>query len=164
MTCVRATIRTATAADYPAFTSLFGELGLEERTPSVDRWTRELMFHTLVAEHAGAVRGYVSFCRLGKLGHVRNLVVSRDARNAGVGKTLLHASAASLRAAGAVEWHLHVRADNAAAIRLYEAHGYRALGQREDYYQDGAAALRYSRRLRDRMPERALPAALGPVA
>lgn len=123
---MRASIRSATAADYPAFSFLFEQLGLEERTPSADRWTSELMFHTLVAEHAGAVRGYVSFYRLGKLGHVRNLVVSRDARGLGVGKLLMQATAKALRAAGASEWHLNVKANNVAAIRLYEGLGMRA--------------------------------------
>lgn len=122
---MRPSIRTATIADYPAIARLFGELE-GDPTPTFARWATDLMPHTLVAEHAGDVRGYVSFSQLGELGHVRNLVVAREARNTGLGRTLMDASAAALRAAGATEWHLNVHADNAAAIHLYEKLGLRA--------------------------------------
>ena len=84
------------------------------------------MFQTLVADDGARVQGYVCFSRLGRLGHVRNLVVSRDARNRGVGHALMQASAKALRAAGVAEWHLNVTPDNEPAIRLYEKLGLRA--------------------------------------
>ena len=40
-----------------------------------------------------------------------------------------------------------MRADNAAAIRFYERRGYRPIGRREDYYEDGTTALLYARDL-----------------
>ncbi len=40
---------------------------------------------------------------------------------------------------------LEVRIDNAPAIALYEKSGYRSFGAVEDYYQDGAAALRFEK-------------------
>ena len=106
--------------------SLFRELELDDPIPSADRWASELMHHTLVADDGGGVKGYVNFYRLGQLGHVRNLVVTQDARNRGVGHRLMTASKAALRAAGAGEWHLNVKASNAAAIHLYEKLGMRA--------------------------------------
>ena len=118
-------VRAASAADYPAFATLFRELGLDDPTPSIDRWTSDLMRQTLVADDGG-VRGYVNFYQLGNAGHVRNLVVAPDARNLGVGHTLMTASAKSLRSGGASEWHLNVKAHNAAAIHLYEKLGMRA--------------------------------------
>jgi ribosomal protein S18 acetylase RimI-like enzyme len=42
---------------------------------------------------------------------------------------------------------LEVRYDNASAIALYEKMGYRQFGQYERYYEDGAAALRFEKRL-----------------
>ena len=38
-----------------------------------------------------------------------------------------------------------MRYDNAAAIALYEKWGFRQFGEHEDYYADGAAALRYEK-------------------
>jgi GNAT superfamily N-acetyltransferase len=119
-------VRAATAADYPAFRSLFHELDPGDPAPSFSRWTTELMAQTLVADDGARVQGYVCFSRLGRLGHVRNLVVTRDARNRGVGHALMAASAAALRAAGVAEWHLNVTLDNEPAIHLYEKLGLRA--------------------------------------
>jgi ribosomal protein S18 acetylase RimI-like enzyme len=42
---------------------------------------------------------------------------------------------------------LHVDAENAGAIRLYESGGYRLEGRQENYYARGRAALIYSKRL-----------------
>jgi ribosomal protein S18 acetylase RimI-like enzyme len=42
---------------------------------------------------------------------------------------------------------LHVDAENADAIRLYEKHGYRYENKQEDYYAPGHAALIYAKRL-----------------
>jgi GNAT superfamily N-acetyltransferase len=123
---MRTAVRAATAADYPAFTSLFHELDPGDAAPSLARWTTELMAQTLVADDGGRVQGYVCFSRLGRLGHVRNLVVTRDARNRGVGHALMSASAAAMRAAGVAEWHLNVEPGNEPAIRLYEKLGLRA--------------------------------------
>ena len=122
---MRVLVRSATTADYFAFATLFRELGTGEPTPTVERWLGDLMHHTLVADD-GVVRGYVNFERLGNAGHVRNLVVAPDARQRGVGNALMTASADALRAAGASEWHLNVKAHNAAAIQLYEKLGMRA--------------------------------------
>jgi len=44
---------------------------------------------------------------------------------------------------------LEVRADNARAIALYEERGYEKFGTVADYYEDGASALRYRKRLVD---------------
>lgn len=119
-------IRAATIADYPAFATLFRELGIDDPTPSLDRWSAELVHHTLVAADAGEVLGYVNFYRLGDAAHVRNLVVAPGARNRGLGRQLMTAAARALREAGVREWHLNVKADNAAAIHLYEQLGMRA--------------------------------------
>lgn len=123
VTITMTTIRAAATADYPAFAGLFRELGIADPTPSQDRWTRDLATGTLVDERGGAVVGYVSFYKLADAGHVRNLVVAREARRGGVGRALMHAAAERLRAAGVREWHLNVNVENAAAIALYESLG-----------------------------------------
>ncbi len=43
---------------------------------------------------------------------------------------------------------LEVRSRNRRAIALYERQGYRRFGRIEDYYEDGATALRYEKLFR----------------
>ncbi len=116
-------IRGARPHDYDRFATLFRELGIDDPAPDARRWTRELAHHTLVSERAGRIEGYVTFIGLSQVGHVRNLVVAPDARGTGVGRALMNAAAAALRRRGIREWHLDVKIDNVAAIRLYEELG-----------------------------------------
>lgn len=113
-------IRGATRADYGTFATLFRELGTDDATPTIDRWTSDLVRETLISERDGKVLGYVSFYTLSEAGHVRNLVVAPEARNDGIGDELMRAAANAMRARGIGEWHLNVKRDNEPAIRLYE--------------------------------------------
>ncbi|WOJ90084.1 GNAT family N-acetyltransferase [Methylocapsa polymorpha] len=63
----------------------------------------------------------------------------------GLGRFLLGASERAAKARGAVAMRLEVRVDNARAIELYKKNGYRSFAAVEDYYQDGAAALRFEK-------------------
>ena len=65
----------------------------------------------------------------------------------GLGKALLAACEQAALRRGAERIVLEVRADNARAIALYEARGYTKFASIADYYEDGAAALRYEKRL-----------------
>jgi len=75
--------------------------------------------------------------------YIQTLEVDPEARRRGVGGALLDGIEGSARGAGAALIRLHVEAANAAAIRLYEAQGYRCEGRRENYYPEGRAALLY---------------------
>jgi ribosomal protein S18 acetylase RimI-like enzyme len=68
-------------------------------------------------------------------------------RGRGVGRELLGRIESSARRAGAGLIWLHVEETNAAALRLYEAQGYRCEGRQENYYPQGRAALIYLKRL-----------------
>lgn len=103
----------------------------------------------LVADSGGVLIGYVLVltrrkCRAARL---YSLAVAPAVAGQGVGARLLHAGEAAARFRGAEEMRLEVRADNHAAIRLYERRGYVPIGRREDYYADGMSALRYARDL-----------------
>ncbi len=118
-------IRGATRDDYPAFATLFRELGIDDPTPTVDRWVSDLARETLVSEHAGRIAGYVSFYTLREAGYVRNLVVAPDMRKRGIGAELMQAAAGELRSRGVGMWHLNVKCDNEPAIKLYDGLGMR---------------------------------------
>ena len=80
-------------------------------------------------------------CRSGTAAYIQTIEVAPDRRGQGIGGELLRRVEGSARAAGAWQIWLHVDAENAAAIRLYEANGYRIEGRRENYYPLGRAAL-----------------------
>jgi [ribosomal protein S18]-alanine N-acetyltransferase len=76
-----------------------------------------------------------------------SIAVDPVARGAGLGLALLRAAERAARARGADEMRLEVRADNRAAIALYEREGYARFGRRRRYYEDGADALRFAKPL-----------------
>jgi ribosomal-protein-alanine N-acetyltransferase len=59
-----------------------------------------------------------------------------DHRRTGLARAALSAFEAEARACGAATAHLEVAADNAAALGLYAAAGYRRSGLRRGYYRD----------------------------
>jgi ribosomal protein S18 acetylase RimI-like enzyme len=65
----------------------------------------------------------------------------------GLGRKLLAACETDAAERGAESLVLEVRADNARAIALYDRRDYVKFGTSPDYYEDGASALRYEKRL-----------------
>jgi len=63
------------------------------------------------------------------------------------GKRLIAACEEEAARRGAESLVLEVRADNARAITLYDERGYVKFATIPDYYEDGASALRYEKRL-----------------
>ena len=80
-------------------------------------------------------------------GYVVTLDVASACRGQGIGHALMQAVEALAQDAGAVEVRLHVSAQNAAAIRLYERLGYRRERQVNGFYGAGGDALIYRRPL-----------------
>lgn len=150
-------IRRASADDYSAYVAMFRELEIEDPIPSAARFTGELLAKILIYERAGTPIGYVLFDRLAANGYVRNLVVSPGARGGGIGAALMTAAAAELRTRGADDqWHLNVKVDNTAAIRLYER-----LGMRVEH---ASTALRLAWAHVDQLPADTAPVSVLPVA
>ncbi|WP_303731113.1 GNAT family N-acetyltransferase [Paracoccus solventivorans] len=69
------------------------------------------------------------------------LAVAPEARGQGEGRALVRRFLKDCSARGAVAVFLEVAADNAAAIGLYRATGWRQVGQRRSYYAPGLDAL-----------------------
>lgn len=116
-------VREALPGDHAAFLRLFPELAVEDPLPDLDKFVRELMPTMLVLERAGRVDGYTYFQLLGEMAYVRHLVTAPEARRTGVARALLAAVFERGRAGRCTTSCLNVKADNAAAIALYERVG-----------------------------------------
>ena len=66
-----------------------------------------------------------------------NITVSPDYQQQGWGRIMLDALALWARSLGAQWLWLEVRVSNTRAIAIYEAHGYRRVGLRKNYYPAG---------------------------
>jgi ribosomal protein S18 acetylase RimI-like enzyme len=104
---------------------------------------------TWIAEENGQIAGFaiVEWSKSKVTAYIQTIEVAPEMRGRGVGRELLGRIESSARHAGADLIWLHVEEVNAAAIRLYEAQGYRCEGRQEDYYPLGRAALIYGKRL-----------------
>jgi ribosomal-protein-alanine acetyltransferase len=103
----------------------------------------------MVARFGERVAGYalISTRRGGRAARIYSLAVDPAQGRRGVGRALLQACERYARARHCETLRLEVRYDNAAAIALYEKMGYRPFGHHEGYYEDGATALRFEKRL-----------------
>ncbi|MEO6775261.1 MAG: GNAT family N-acetyltransferase [Kofleriaceae bacterium] len=117
-------IRGAVEDDYPSFVRLFGELSIPDPTPPRDRYVAQIVSRMLVAREGDLVIGYAIWRAYGTTAHVPNVVVDPAWRGRRVGQRLLERVRELACAAGCTRWYLNVKADNAAAIRLYERCGF----------------------------------------
>lgn len=88
----------------------------------------------LVAEQNGEVVGYMGFHDVVGEGFVTNVAVSPACRRQGVASALIAAAQDICRDRGITRLALEVRESNAAAIALYERHGFCADGRRPRFY------------------------------
>ncbi len=97
-----------------------------------------------------AMRGVgFAICRvMGTESELLSIGVSPAYRRRGVACSLLRVAMERCLLAGARAMFLEVATDNLAAQRLYEAHGFRRVGIRPDYYQhaDGSRSNAYTMR------------------
>ena len=87
----------------------------------------------------------------GLFAYIQTIEVLPEMRGRGAGDELMRRMEESARERGAGAIWLHVEAQNAGAIRLYEAHGYKCEGRQENYYARGRAGLIYRKPLEARM-------------
>lgn len=130
-------------------------VALENATFTLDRmrvrqWQRHLDSATakvLVAVRERRIVGAaVIFHRRGSdIARLYSIAVAASERGSGIGAQLLEAVEQDARRPAPRRLRLEVRVDNVAAQHLYERHGYRRIGIRRGYYEDGADALRYEK-------------------
>lgn len=138
------TIRPAQAGDLSAL------IALEARFPtdrlgraSWRRFIRGPRAEVWVADGNGIVAGdaVLLYRHNSHRARLYSLVVDAAHTGQGIGRALLHACEQAARQRGCRELVLEVRPANAAAIGLYDSAGYRAIGQRAGFYEDGSTAL-----------------------
>ncbi len=144
-------LRPAHPADLDAL------VALEQATFDTDRvprrqWRRHLASSSarvLVATERGALLGaaLLFFRRGGRVARLYSIAIAASARGRGLGRRLLDAGERAARTGGATALRLEVRQDNRGAIALYESQGYSRIGEKVGYYEDGASAWRYEKRL-----------------
>ncbi len=148
-------VRDAAIDDLDAIVTLENDSFPEDR---VSR--RSFAYHLRAPERPviaatvdGALAGYVLIAlrKRGRSLRICTLAVDPRFGRRGIGAALLAAAETFARRHNRQAVTLEVRYDNRPAIALYEKCGYRLFGEHEDYYADGATALRY-RKVLDRRP------------
>lgn len=103
------------------------------------------------AEEGGAMTGFTivqwTHEDTQTIAYIQTLEVAPTHRKQGIASELLRRLESSATTAGAQVIWLHVAESNAAAIHLYQAHGYQPQGREEDYYGPGIPASVYSKSL-----------------
>ena len=102
------------------------------------RWYRAAVDGTPGGEE---IVGYAGLAVIDGTGDVQTVAVRRDRQGTGLGAVLLDALLAEAADRACSEVLLEVRADNAAALALYEKRGFVRIAERPRYYSDGVAAL-----------------------
>lgn len=133
-------LREMTWRDIPTLATLEPELFPDDAW-SQQTWWAELALRPrrcyVVAEQGGALVGYAGVNRGGEVADVMTIAVAPPARGQGLGKVLMDWLIGAARRDGARHLMLEVRADNAAAQRLYSGTGFEMLSVRRKYYQPG---------------------------
>jgi ribosomal-protein-alanine acetyltransferase len=149
-------LRTAVSDDLDALVAIENEAFDADRISRrsfrylLSRQTAEI----IVADLDGAICGYamILFRNGTSLARLYSIAVGSQARGKGFAKRLLEAAEQRAFSHDRVILRLEVREDNAPAIALYKAHGYRAIGRYADYYEDHSDALRFEKLLRGGVP------------
>ncbi|HSE12053.1 MAG TPA: GNAT family N-acetyltransferase [Rudaea sp.] len=144
-------IRRAVPADLPAL------LALERSAFTTDHLSpRQYRQHLdsptalvlAAVDHGGLLGKAVVFFRSDSdVARLYSIAVAEEARGRGIGEALLARAERAAHQRGVTRMRLEVRQDNASAMRLYERRGYLRFAARPGYYEDGADAWRYEKKL-----------------
>ncbi len=130
-------------------------LALQASWPALPRWTHSHLVQALegtrerivVLEEDGRTFGFGAVRLVPPEAEVTIVAVDPERLRRGLARLLLARLHELAREGGCEISGLEVSAANAAAIALYESSGYRVVGRRPKYYNDGSDALLMSLRL-----------------
>jgi ribosomal-protein-alanine N-acetyltransferase len=94
-----------------------------------------------LVESGGRAVGFALFQLLPGAAELLRVAVTPDARRRGLARAALAEALRSLAGDGRPTCYLEVRSGNRPALALYEALGFRTLGLRRAYYENGEDAL-----------------------
>jgi ribosomal protein S18 acetylase RimI-like enzyme len=144
-------IRKAEGGDLDAL------IALEHRVFATDRLSRRSLqrfitspnAEVVVAQEKDELAGIaiVLFRPRSLIARLYSIAVAPHAGRRGIASLLLDAAEAAALARGCTRMRLEVHHDNHAAISRYRKSGYREFGRIPAYYEDGAEALRFEKRL-----------------
>lgn len=106
---------------------------------SVASWARALVLRD--RHRPGRVLGYVCYWTLEGEMEIQNIAVRPEDRRAGGAWHLMTAAMKDATERGCLNAWLEVRPTNRSAITLYERWGFRPVGRRRMYYEDGEDAI-----------------------
>jgi ribosomal-protein-alanine acetyltransferase len=109
----------------------------------------------LVARIGSEVAGYciVLFRAGASTARLYSIATAPGVAGQGIGRALIEAAERAAVEQGKRSLRLEVRQDNKRAVAIYERAGFRSVGSKPDYYQDGMAALRMEKLLTRREHE-----------
>ncbi len=140
MSVVAPTVRELRWTDLPALAALERDLFAHDAWAE-PTWWAELAGRPrrdyLVLTDADGVLGYAGLDHGGEVADVMTIAVAPRAQGRGFGRLLLAELEQRAQTRGATHVILEVRADNVAALGLYERSGYAVLSTRRRYYQPG---------------------------
>lgn len=123
-------------------------LAIEQDVFGPTAWSAESFWGELarsdryyVAAGIDEVLGYAGLWLVPPDADVQTIAVSAAAQGRGLGRVLLGHLVDEARARGCRRLQLEVRADNDAAVRLYESAGFTIVRRRPRYYPDFSDAL-----------------------
>jgi ribosomal-protein-alanine N-acetyltransferase len=144
-------IRAAEPGDLDAI------LALELAVFSTDRLSRRSLRAFIASPHRPllvaisneGLAGYalIALRRREAVARLYSIAVDRRSGRRGIGRALMAACERYAREHGRRALRLEVRADNGPAIALYERLGFHQFGHYDNYYADGAKALRFEKQL-----------------
>jgi len=136
---------------------------LEKAAFDRDIFTEEQIEYLLTRAHATvfvleqegfvAAAAYMLWRASLAIGRLYNIVVDPSQQGQGLGARLLEECELEAARRDCKQVSLEVRTDNAAAIKLYEKHGYRVASRVADYYEDGSPALKMIKDLTVTVPD-----------
>jgi len=140
-----------TDADLPAV------MEIERETFPHDAWSEGMMRgelddqprtrHYVVAETGGRIVGYAGLAVAADQADVQTIAVLESHRGTGLGGAMLTELLQEARRRGAREIFLEVREDNPVARGVYTRFGFKEIGTRRRYYDDGTDAIMMTRKL-----------------
>lgn len=93
--------------------------------------------------HNGKLKliSYIVFWLVSDEAHILNIAVHPEYLRRGIATELMFFSMANMQEMGAIDIFLEVRSSNVAANRLYKSLGFKDIGLRKGYYENGEDAM-----------------------